>query len=156
MSNRIELDLGPLNEAVQAILGLDFEEIGHEAVTDSSAVLLNRIRTNFLATRDPLGRQWEPSYAAFRRSFGIGANGQKLKRGAGGKTLFDTGNLFHSIQLYSVSPLEMGIATDVEYGIYLQEGTKYMPAREFLGFGEEDFDIAYGVLLSKIDEALTL
>lgn len=121
----------------------ELKEIGREATTEATALILNRIRTRFLAQEAPDGVAWEPSYAAFLRSF----------TGRGGGTGFDTGNMFHSIQQFSISPLEQSIATDVAYAKYFQEGTEFMPAREFLGFNEEDEDLAIRVLLAKLNEA---
>lgn len=151
---RLDVDLDPLGDIAEMLAELDLEEVGQEAVEESSAVLLNRIRRRFLRQVDPEGIPWEPSKAAFFRSFGIGRDGKKLKRGAGGGTLFDTGTLYNSIQLYSISPLEMAIGTDVFYGVFHNEGTKTLPKREFLGFSDEDIDVAYGVLFSIIDKAL--
>jgi phage gpG-like protein len=76
-------------------------------------------------------------------------------RGVGGGTLFDTGTLFHSIQLYSISPLEMQIGTDVPYGIYHQFGTKLLPIREFLGFNDEDADLMNDVMVRRIEDFLS-
>lgn len=71
-----------------------------------------------------------------------------------GGTLFDTGTLFHSIQLYSVDPFEMSIASDVPYGVFHNEGTDVLPRREFMGFSKEDEDLAVRVLMKKLEEAL--
>lgn len=151
---RLDLDLSGIQELADSLLGMDIDGASHEAVTEAGAVLLNRIRRRFLAQVDPEGVAWEPSYAAFRRAFRIGSDGKKLKRGAGGKTLFDTGTLFHSIQLYSVDPFEMSIASDVYYGVFHNEGTATLPKREFMGFSEEDEDVALKVLIKKVEEAL--
>lgn len=121
-------------------------EVGHaieEGVSEAGALILNRIRKRFLAQESPDGVPWEPSFAAFRRSF----------TGRGGGTLFDTGTLFQSIQLFSISPLEKAIATDVPYAPQHQYGTGKLPVREFLGFSDDDFLLAQAVLLKKINEA---
>lgn len=153
MADRLELDLTPLVGSLQSILGFNLEEVAHEAVTESSALLLNRIRSNFLAQVSPSGEAWEPSYAAFLRSFGIGRGGKRVK--AGGGTLFETGTLFHSIQLYEAGPLEMVIGSDVYYGVFHNEGTAHLPQREFLGFSDLDGDLALKVLFQKLEDALS-
>ena len=121
-------------------------EVGNaieEGVSEAGALILNRIRRRFLAQESPDGVPWEPSLAAFQRSFS----------GRGGGTLFDTGTLFHSIQLFSISPLEKSIATDVAYAPKHQYGEGGLPVREFLGFSDEDSTLARLVLLKKINEA---
>lgn len=44
-----------------------------------------------------------------------------------------TDNLFNSIKVESVKKNEVKVSTDVTYAKFLNEGTKYMPAREFMG-----------------------
>lgn len=151
---RYDLDFHELAEIIGQVTGVNVEAVGQDAISEAGGVLLNRIRKRFLAQVDPEGKPWEPSYAAFLRSFGIGKSGKKLKRGSGGGTLFDTGTLFHSIQLYSVSPLEQSIATDVYYAPYHNEGTGTLPKREFLGFSEEDHLLAANVFMQKITQAM--
>lgn len=144
----IDLDLTGFAEVEKSIIGMNVDLASHEAVIEAGAVLLNRLRSRFLRQVDPNGIAWEPSYAAFLRSFGLGGHGGR----SGGGTLFDTGNLFHSIQLYSVSPFEESIATDVYYGVFHNEGTATLPKREFMGFGDEDEEVALRVLLQKLEE----
>src|SRR6266566_9423667 len=79
---------------------------------EAGAVLLNRIRTRFLHQQDPDGATWPPSHAAIHRA----------EIGKDGGTLYDTGNLFRSIQLYKEGTGEIGIGTDIPYGIIHQEG----------------------------------
>ena len=114
---------------------------------EATALLLNRVRTRYLRQENAEGEAWEPSRAAFRRSFGIGRQG--------GGTLFDTGNLFHSIQIYpGIDPLQYAIGTDVPYGSKHQYGVGSLPVREFLGFNDGDAKLARSVLLKRINEAL--
>ncbi len=124
--------LGSVEEQLDAAL--------KEGVLKSNALLLNRIRTRFLQTKSPDGIFWEPSFAAFSRSM----------MGRGGDTLFDTGNLFNSIQLFSVSPYEGAIGTDIPYAAIHNLGLGKMPQREFLGFGIEDNRLAVAVFLKEI------
>ena len=137
------LDVSGFNELASIILDGAIDKASQAAVEDSGALIFNRIRTNFLAQRAPDGEVWEPSYAAFKRSF----------EGRGGGTLFDTGTLFHSIQLYSVSPYERAIGTDVPYGKFHNFGTATLPKREFLGISDEDYDLALRVFIKRISEA---
>jgi phage gpG-like protein len=113
-----------------------------DALDEATALILNRIRSRFLSQDSAEGVAWEPSYAAFYRSM----------TGRGGGTLFDTGKLFHSIQLFSVSPTENAIGTDIPYAIFHQFGTVNLPVREFLAFNQEDEDLAYAVLSKKLKE----
>lgn len=129
--------------ALDALPGL-IEKEAAEAISEGAALLLNRIRTRFLAHQDADGFTWLPSQAALDRQ----------KSGRGGGTLFDTGTLFHSIQLYSISALEMQIGTDVPYGIFHQYGTAHLPVRQFLGFNQEDADLMNHVMIRRIEELL--
>lgn len=140
---RITVAVSGIDEFLKKLTGVGIDEAIRESVTESMSLLLNRTRTRFLAQVDPSGAHWEPSYAAFLRSF----------NGRGGGTLFDTGNLFHSIQLYSVSPTEGAIGTDVPYAKYHQYGIG-QAKREFLGFSEDDEELALKVFFKNISEAI--
>jgi phage gpG-like protein len=122
------------------LTGLDIEAILDEA----TAILLARLRERFLATTDPDNVPWIPSEASIKRA----------STGRGGGTLFDTGNLFHSIQESASAPGERSIGTDVPYGIYLQQGTGLLPIRVFLGFGDDDIAIADQLVLTRINGIL--
>jgi phage virion morphogenesis protein len=111
----------------------------------AAAVLFNRMRTRYLAQVDPTGVPWQVSKAALYRA----------KIGRGGGTLFDTGRLFHSLQLFSIDSNTRAIGTDVPYGIYHNEGTERLPKREFLGFSDEDMAVAASFVIKRIEEALT-
>lgn len=109
---------------------------------EGAAVLFNRMRTRFLQETDPSGHTWPQSQAARDRAL----------RGRGGGTLFDTGKLFYSLQLYADSPNTRAIGTNVTneagfpYGIVHQYGLNGLPVRQFLGFNEEE-DVPYMVTL---------
>lgn len=110
-----------------------------EAILDEAeALLLNRVRARFLDETDPDGVKWKPSVRAIK---------------TGGKTLFKTGTLFHSIQAHSNGPGERAISTDVPYGKYHQFGVGKM-YRPFLGFNNEDLTLAERLVLLRIEEAL--
>jgi hypothetical protein len=127
-----------LRELPQA---LDTEKI----LDEGAALMFNRQRTRFLQQVDPHGIPWTPSFAA------------KKERRA---TLFKTGKLFRSIQLYAAGPNERAIGTDVTndagfpYGMALQYD-KIVP-RVFLGFNEsEDVPTMVDLVFHRIEEAIT-
>lgn len=101
---------------------------GEGLLDELGAALLNRQRTRFLDEVDPDEVPWIPSRAGERRR----------ARGDTG-TLFDTGRLFHSIQLVTTGPNERLIQTDVPYAERHQEGIGVIK-RMFLGFGDSDVE----------------
>ncbi|MGW8177528.1 MAG: phage virion morphogenesis protein [bacterium] len=129
------------------------EAIDPERVLDEAgAVLLNRIRTRFLDEVDPDYEPWPQSKAAsIRRAGGYTTRDSKRYYATG--TLFETGALFHSIQLYKDEVGARRISTDVPYARYLQEGTATLPPRVFLGFGQQDAEIVEKLILKRIAEA---
>jgi phage gpG-like protein len=137
------IDISGFSQLANSMLDGALNSAAQAAVEDSGALLFNRIRTNFLDQKAPDGTFWEPSFAAFQRSF----------NGRGGGTLFDTGTLYHSIQLYSVSPYERSIGTNVPYGRFHNEGTAILPKREFLGWAKQDEELALKVFIKRISEA---
>ena len=110
-----------------------------DILDESAAVLLNRIRDRFLDETDPDGNRWIPSRASMMRS--------------GGGTLFDTGRLFHSIQLYADGEDSRAIGTDVPYGVFHQFGTARLPKRQFLGFNDEDATVVEQLIIKRVLEA---
>lgn len=109
-----------------------------EALDMGAAAVLQRIRTNYQAERGPDGTPWVPSKAGKRR-----------KAKGTGQTLFDTGNLFHSIQLYRPADNERAIGTDVEYAPrhQLGKGDMYRP---FLGLTDEDRLLVESIFTKKL------
>lgn len=110
---------------------------------EAAALMLARQRQRYLGKLTPDGVPWIPSQAGlFREAEG------------GPGTLFDTGRLFHSIQLFAEEePNTRVIGTDVEYGPYLQGN----PQKNwvFLGFGEDDMELAQQLVIQRISEALS-
>lgn len=145
------------------LIGLDALETRLRTLTDEAlnerdildeagAALFNRIRTDFLNEIDPDGNPWVPSKAGLAR---------RAHGGTG--TLFDTGRLFHSLQLYATGDDERAIGTNVEYAQKLQQGGWFpfdnpklapQPPRVFLGFGEEDSLIVERIVQTRIQQAL--
>lgn len=124
-----------------------------DILDEAQAIMLNRIRTRFLAEKDPDLISWPPSAAALkRRSGGYTTRGGKKYTATG--TLFETGTLFHSIQAYRVDPNTRGIGTDVPYAKYHQFGTSMLPPRVFLGFNADDLLTMERRVLQRITEAV--
>lgn len=128
---RIERVFEALDEALDTTAILD----------QGGALLLNRLRTRYLKQVDPDGYKWERSKAAEKRE----------KIGRGGGTLYDTGRLFGSIQLYADTANTRAIGTDVPYAVYAQDGP---PQRTYMGFGESDAKLVQDFLIKRITEAL--
>lgn len=118
-----------------------------EILDEGSALLLSRLRRRFLQQKDPEGKDWIPSKAALKRK----------AKGRGGGTLFDTGRLFHSIQLARSTESERFIGSDVFYGVYHNEGRPQhgLPRREFMGFGENDVDTMRRLIINRLRENLS-
>lgn len=146
-----------LRITVQGQPGLDKAMAGLKEALDvvkildeGAAVIYNRMRSRFLIETDPLGNKWPPSQAALRRA----------KSGRGGGTLFDTGRLFRSIQLYAESATTRAIGTNVTspqgfpYAQKHQFGLGGMVQRQFLGFGDEDLEIMKKVITRRIARGL--
>lgn len=139
----IEITLEGIKEVREKLAKLEASLNPTEILDEAEALLLNRIRTRFLAETDHDGNKWPESKAA------------KKRRAAGGPgTLFATGTLFHSLQAYIKGLDERAIGTDVPYAPFLQEGTGKMPSRVFLGFGEEDMTLVERLVLLRIEEAV--
>lgn len=129
----------------KVLKALDGQEFIDDILDESSAVLFNRMRERFLQQVDPDGIPWIPSKAAQRRA----------KNDEGGGTLFDSGNLFYSLQEFAEDANSRAIGTDVPYGKFHQLGTIVLPIRQFLGFGAPDVEYMQDVAISKIAEALS-
>lgn len=110
------------------------------ALDQSAAAILSHLRTGFLAETDPHGTPWIPSKAGLERK----------SRGTG-QTLFKTGRLFRSLQLYVDGDLERRIGTDVPYALELQRGRT---PRVFLEISEAHEKLARSIFVAKIQELL--
>lgn len=113
-----------------------------EILDEAQALILNRVRTRFLAETDPDGIKWVESGAAKKR---------RAKGGTG--TLFDTGTLFHSIQGYASGPEQRAIGTDVPYALEHQMGIGQVQ-RVFLGFSEDDAFLVERLVKRRVEDAL--
>jgi phage virion morphogenesis protein len=125
--------------ALNSIANVDLEPTLDEA----AAILLDKMRKRFLAQVDPDGVPWKPSLAAQIRA----------KKGIDGGTLFASGTLFNSIQLYTEGPGTRAIGTDVPYGIFHQFGLGQVQ-RVFVGFSEEDANLVTLMIQQRIAQAI--
>lgn len=114
---------------------------------DATAVILNRIRTRFLAEEGPDG-PWVPSIrGAIRKAGGFTFQGDKGFTGTG--TLFESGTLFHSIQAVRVSDETRSIQTNVPYAAKHQLGLGTI-ARPFMGINQGDVAFVEKVIKNRL------
>ena len=67
--------------------------------------------------------------------------------------LYDTGNLLNSIDYQVIGKtVTVGVNTNAPYGTYLQNGTRYMPARPFVGISEQDREMVRVLLQSYLKQ----
>ena len=125
------------------LLSVESALLGEELLDEVGALLLARNRQRFLDEVDPDGVPWIPSRAGEERR----------ARGDTG-TLFDTGRLFHSIQLVNTGTNSRAIQTDVPYAEKHQRGLEGMIQRVFLGFGDSDLEAVNLFLGTRISELL--
>ena len=114
------------------------DQLQSERILDAAAaLLLDRTRKRFLDEVDPDEVPWQESLSAQERE-------------TGGGTLFDTGSLFASINVFRKGCGVRSIAVDdaarnrltgepvAEYALIHQLGLEGQPKREFLGFSAAD------------------
>jgi len=117
---------------------------------EAEALLLNRIRTRFLAEEGPDGK-WVPSKAGMIRRAGgfTRSNGRKW---TGTGTLFASGMLFHSIQAHAVDNSSRSIGTDVFYAPFLQVHER--GPWVFLGANDEDLSLMEKSIIRRVKELI--
>ena len=116
-----------------------------DILDESAAVALQRNKQRFLEEKDPDGKPWIPSIRGLiRRSGGYTYRDGKGYTGTG--TLFETGRLFHSIQLFRTAEKERQISTDVEYAAKL---TLRWP---FLGVNKDDLALMQAITVSRLSK----
>lgn len=146
---------GGITEVVASALSKISDPILHGDILDEAmTILLHRVRSRFLREVDPDEVPWIPSQAGLRRKSGkyTYRNGRKY---TGTGTLFETGDLFHSIQaIRGSAPFERGIKTDVPYGLKHQLGLEGMETREFLGFSTADLLLFEKLVVKRVQEAV--
>ena len=146
---QIEVNIDHLQEMIQDLEKVIGELDPAPLLEDAGAFLLNRIRTRFLAEKDPDGQPWEPSKAAIKR---------RAKGGTG--TLFDTGTLFKSIQFAKTGQDEAVIGTDVEYAPYMHYGFVHHISGQkvgpwpFMGISKDDANTVEIILSKRLQEII--
>jgi phage gpG-like protein len=150
----IEVEVRGLKELVASVqeLATSVEE-RNDLANQVGAALFARIRQRFLDKQDPDGKAWPPSRAGLKREAG-GYTVRNGKRYTSTGTLFETGALWNSIQLFAASNGEARIGTDIPYSRYLQQGNSRLPKRVFLGFGQSDGEFAALVAKRQMDKLL--
>lgn len=142
ISNLIRLDENVKNE-------MDIEKILDYACD----LLLYRIKYRFMHEESPEGVAWIPSQRGLIRASG-GYTYRDGKKYTGTGTLFETGNLYHSIQLDQNKETGLRrIGTNVFYGPYLQYPSKdrpNMPPRVFLGWNDDDMKVVQNIIVSRL------
>lgn len=145
----LSVELKGLNELQVKFDGLG-DKLDLTAILDQAgAIILARIRARFLSQQAPDGSIWPVSKAALERK----------KSGRDGGTLFDTGTLFHSIQLHTEGEDARAITASAQnkegqyYGSFLQWGTVRLPPRVFLAFSDEDKQVVETFLKQEFDKA---
>lgn len=143
----IEIRVDPTQLVAGVPLIAGFEGKTNSAATraldEAAAAIFNRLRTTYMAEQEPSGKPWIPS-----------ASGLRNKSRGTGKTMFDTGNLWRSIQLYRTSASERLIGTDVEYSVYHQ-GPLAKVQRPFLEITDQHLAIARKIFEFRLKEALS-
>jgi phage gpG-like protein len=119
----------------------DLAKAAQRALDESAASILQRLRETFREETDPEGKRWIPSKA-----------GKKRKALGTGQTMFDTGTLWNSLQLYASSPDERILGTDVPYGPWLQYH-KTVP-RVFLSVSDEHEELMEEIFRFRMEEVL--
>lgn len=132
-------------EEVNDVLGQLTRVVKDEGVfTQAGAILLANTKKRFLDQIDPSGSPWPVSYASI----------QRFAAGWGGGTLFDSGTLFHNIELRKPGPLTRAIYVpdDVHYAAIHQYGLGIHPERAFLGFSTEDVAVIERLVEARLEQ----
>ena len=154
MADELTVDLQGITELIGGIEALRTATSGeglNKLATQTGAILLNRIRTRFLAETDPDGKRWVPSRGALKRRAG-GYTTRNGKRYTSTGTLFESGALFQSLQLGRATRGAVKLGTDVKYAPQHQLGQNRNPVRVFLGFSADDQDVANDFVSRKLEK----
>lgn len=120
------------------------EKTADVALQEASAAILNKLRLSYRQETTPSGVKWPPSRAGLRHK----------ARGTG-QTMFDTGDLWRSIQLYKTKERERLIGTDVPYATKHQ-GPNAIVERTFLEITQAHLDMAKKIFEHRLKVALTI
>jgi phage virion morphogenesis protein len=102
--------------------------------------------------RDPDGNAWAPWADATLHGWGP-FPGREDKGNVAQGLLWDDGTLLDSIQSKSTAK-GVDITSDTPYAGYLQDGTRKMPARPFMGWTDDDTQQAEMTVLHYIEGVL--
>lgn len=152
MSNRlIKIDMTGIENVEKAIVDMGLRINPTVVLDEAAASLLDRNRKRFRRRVDPDEIPWLPSKAGEKRMRG-GFTYHNGRRYTGTGTLFESGTLFHSIQLFAATENTREIGTDVAYAKYHQEGIGQVP-RPFLGISKSDETVFEKIVMRHLDEA---
>lgn len=107
---------------------------------DAAAIILSRIRKRFLNQISPEGEKWVMSFAALDRK----------RSGRGGGTLYDSGDLFRSIQAVKRGKGVRGIQTDKPYALKHHNGEDGNLVRRFLDTNDDDMQFITDAIIGRI------
>lgn len=138
------ITVGGLSDVYSRLDKLDARTNSQDLLDTSGAFMLHRIRERFLKQESPDGSTWPESNAAKQRK----------KTGRDGGTLFDSGNLFHSISLGRSGVNGRSIFTTIDYAEKHNNGLGGQERREFLGFNEEDERGVVNIIEDRVRSAL--
>lgn len=111
-----------------------------------AGVLQQEAEQAFENERSPEGRQWAALNPQYKK--------QRYAQGYTATMLQVSGNLINSLNIdYGDDFAMVGVAE--AYGQYHQQGTSKMPARPFLGLGDEGFAEIQHILNNAIKRALS-
>ena len=142
-SVKISYKTDAVNEMLKKAASVGEEGI-REILDRSIAVVFNNNKKRFLAQEDPDGKAWPESMAAKRRR----------DTGKDGGTLFNTGDLFHSLEVRTEGRNGRVLYTDIPYARRHQEGTDGMIERKFLGFGDDDITMTRKIMLEEYNRRM--
>ena len=112
-----------------------------EIIRQGAEFAISKIRWEFKTEKEATGKEWEPVDEKYLR--------RKIKKGFSEKTLHRTTTLKQSF--FARYEKNKGIVgTPVEYAIFHEKGTRYMPARPFVKPVEEIFEKEIGNIALKV------
>ena len=112
-----------------------------EIIKQGAEFAIAKIKWEFKTEKEAIGKGWEPVGEKYLR--------RKIKKGFSEKTLHRTTTLKQSF--FARYEKNRGIVgTPVEYAIFHEEGTRYMPARPFVKPVEEILEKEIGNIALKV------
>jgi phage gpG-like protein len=148
-SVKISYKTDAVNEMLKKAASVGEEGI-REILDRSIAVVFRNNKKRFLAQEDPDGKAWPESMAAKRRRTDVSKGGE----GRDGGTLFNTGDLFHSLEVRTEGRNGRVLYTDIPYARRHQEGTDGMIERKFLGFGDDDITMTRKIMIEEYNRRI--